>query len=110
MVRINQQRWNRIKVDYYDESPCDTRTKHKKGDSETRSPMILGKSRNSLKFVNYAMQKYLSTCDLCEIALDNNNTKNKGNEEENSSASSSNEEDIDSDASVIKDNRKKLSS
>ena len=41
-------------------------------------PRILGESRTTLKFINAAMKKFLSTSDLHAIALDNNNsTKRK---------------------------------
>ena len=68
-----------------------------------RPPSILGKSRKSLKFMNAAVQKYLSTSDLHAIVLDSNDTEKDKSKEDNSSKCSTNEEEIDSDVNSVED-------
>ena len=68
-----------------------------------RPPRILGKSRKALKFMNTAMQKYLSTSDLHAIALDSDNAEKDERKEDNSSECSANEEDIEIDFNSVED-------
>ena len=67
------QRSHHVKLGYCDKNPRTIWRKYKKGDTSMIVPMILGRTRRALKFMNAGIKKYLSTSDLCTIVLDSNN-------------------------------------